>query len=91
MRGEVSGTQRGDAFWSGRGELLYEGLRRFHPSVVVDQGWAGARSDLVTKTSQLRSAAAGFAFVGSPFSPDAARPLGAGGTWRVNAYAVTRF
>ena len=91
VRGYVSGTQRGDAFWIGRGELLYEGLRRFQPSVFVDQGWAGARSALFTMTPQLRSAGAGVAVFGGLFRLDAARPLDAGGTWRVNAYAITRF
>jgi len=91
VRGYVSGTQRGDAFWIGRGELLYEGLRRFQPSLFVDQGWAGARGDLFTTTPQLRSAGAGIAFFSGLFRLDAARPLDAGGTWRVNSYAVARF
>ncbi len=91
VRGYVSGTQRGDAFWIGRGELLYEGLRRFQPSLFVDQGWAGVRGDLFTSAPQLRSAGAGIAFFGGLFRLDAARPIEAGGTWRVNSYAVTRF
>ena len=91
VRGEVSGTQRGDAFGIGRGWLLHEGLRRFHPAVFVDQGWAGARSDLFTKPSQLLSAGTGVAFFGGLFGPDAARTLDAGNIWRVNAYAVTQF
>lgn len=91
VRGYVSGTQRGDAFWIGRGELLYEGFRRFQPSVFVDQGWAGARRDLFSAAQQLRSAGAGVAFFGGLFRLDAARPLAAGGVWRVNSYAVTRF
>lgn len=91
VRGYVSGTQRGDAFWIGRGELLYEGLRRFQPSLFIDQGWAGERADLFTTTPQLRAAGAGIAFFGGLFRLDAARPLDAGGKWRMNSYAVTRF
>jgi hemolysin activation/secretion protein len=91
VRGYVSGTQRGDAFWIGRGELLWEGLRRVQPSVFMDQGWAGARSNLFTTTPQLRSAGAGVAFFAGLFRLDAARSLDAGATWRVNSYAVTRF
>ncbi len=91
VRGYLSGTQRGDASWIGRGELLYEGLRRFQPSLFIDQGWAGARGKLFTTTPQLRSAGAGIAVFGGLFRLDAARPLDAGGKWRVNSYAVTRF
>ena len=91
VRGYVSGTQRGDSFWMGRGEVLFEGLRRLQPSVFMDQGWAGQRSDLFSPARQLRSAGVGAAFLQGLFRLDAARSLDAGGTWRINSYASTRF
>ena len=91
VRGYVSGTQRGESFWMGRGELLYEGFRRLQPSAFMDQGWAGQRSELFSGVRQMRSAGVGAAFLQGLFRLDAARSLDAGGTWRINSYASARF
>jgi Haemolysin secretion/activation protein ShlB/FhaC/HecB len=91
VRGYTSGTLRGNSFWMGRGELLYEGFRRLQPSVFVDQGWAGQRSELFSGVRQLRSAGVGAAFFQGLFRLDAARRLEAGGKWRINSYASARF
>jgi hypothetical protein len=91
VRGYIAGKQRGESFWMGRGELAYEGFRRVQPVLFTDQGWAGDRGDLFSRSRQLRSAGIGAAFFSGLFRLDAAKSLDAGGKWRTNWYANTRF
>jgi hypothetical protein len=60
----------------------------------VDAGWAGARGDwgqAFRRSAGVQSGGAGLAFFGGLLRLDAARPLGAGGRWRLESYAVARF
>jgi hypothetical protein len=91
VRGIIAGAQRGNTFWLGRGELQWDGLRRFQPVVFTDLGWAGDRRQFATSPRHLRSAGGGVAFFRGLFRFDAARSLEPGARWRVDSYAVARF
>jgi hypothetical protein len=91
VRGVIAGSQRGNAFWMGRAELQWEGMRRLQPVVFSDHGWAGDRRDTFSPTRRLRSAGGGVAFFNGLFRFDAARSLDAGAKWRIDSYAVARF
>jgi len=91
VRGVLAGSQRGDAFWMGRGEVQWDGYDRAKPVVFTDVGWAGDRGDFRASPAHLRSAGAGVALLRGLFRFDAARSLEAGGRWRVDFYAVARF
>ena len=91
VRGVVAGSQRGNAFWMGRGEVQWDGFERVQPIVFSDLGWTGDRRAFTASPSHLRSAGAGIALLRGLFRLDAARSLEAGGRWRVESYAVARF
>jgi len=87
VRGVVAGSQRGNAFWMGRGEVQWDGFERVQPIVFSDLGWTGDRRAFTASPSHLRSAGAGIALLRGLFRLDAARSLEAGGRWRVESYA----
>jgi hypothetical protein len=91
VRGMTAGSQRGDAFWLGRGELWWQRKGFFQPAGFFDVGWAGARGSMFDGARPIRSAGGGLAFFNGLFRFDAARGLGAGGRWRFEGYAVARF
>ena len=94
VRGVTAGSRRGAAFWLGRAEAQWARWERAQPVAFVDAGWAGRRADWARafgRGAGVRSAGAGVALFGGLLRLDAARPLGAGGRWRVESYAVARF
>jgi hypothetical protein len=84
VRGQVPGTQAGDAFWLARGEI---GTRSgaFRPVAFFDVGWAGSRTAMGT-TQPQRGAGFGFGFLDGLFRIDVARGLYPLKRWRTDLY-----
>ena len=84
VRGQVAGTQAGNAFWLGRAEI---GTRfaAVRPVAFFDVGWAGSR-DAIGKTLPQRGAGIGLGFLDGLFRIDIARGLYPNKRWRTDFY-----
>ena len=84
VRGQIAGTQSGDAFWLARGEM---GTRSgaFRPVAFVDVGWAGSRT-AIGRTQPQRGAGVGLGFLDGLFRVDVARGLYPFKRWRTDLY-----
>ncbi len=94
VRGVTAGSRRGAAFWTGRAELQWTGWARAQPARFTDAGWAGPPADwgrAFGRAAGVRGGGAGAVLLNGLLRVDAARPLGAGGRWRVEGYAVARW
>ncbi len=91
LRGQRAGARRGDAFWMTRGEVIWARTGWIQPGAFVDAGWAGPRQLITRGDAVLTSIGGGVGLLGLPVRIDAARALGAGGSWRVDVYAPIRF
>ena len=84
VRGQIAGTQEGDAYWLTR----YEVGRRsgfFRPVAFFDLGWAGVR-DKYTSANTQRGAGLGASFLDGLFRIDFARGLYPLKHWRTDLY-----
>ncbi len=84
VRGQVAGTQAGDAFWLGRAELGTR-LRAFRPVGFFDMGWAGSRKTF-GQTLPQRGAGFGLGFLDGLFRIDVSRGLYPNKRWRTDVY-----
>jgi hypothetical protein len=84
VRGQVAGTQAGDAFWLGRAELGTR-LRAFRPVGFFDMGWAGSRKTF-GQTQPQRGAGFGLGFLDGLFRIDVSRGLYPNKQWRTDVY-----
>lgn len=84
VRGQIAGTQAGDAFWLGRAEI---GTRNgfFRPVGFFDVGWAGSR-DAIGKTQPQRGAGFGVGLLDGLFRIDFSRGLYPNKRWRTDIY-----
>jgi hypothetical protein len=84
VRGQLPGTQDGNAFWLSRAEI---GTKTpwFRPVGFFDVGWAGNR-DAIGKTQPQRGAGFGFGFLDGLFRLDIARGLYPNKRWRTDLY-----
>ncbi|MFN8718802.1 MAG: hypothetical protein ACK50C_17675 [Gemmatimonadaceae bacterium] len=84
VRGQLPGTQAGDAFWLGRAELG-RGLGAVRPVVFYDIGWAGSRRAFGQVQPQ-RGAGFGFGALDGLLRLDIARGLYPSRGWRTDFY-----
>ena len=84
VRGQISGTQSGDAFWLARAELGTRG-GAFRPVGFFDIGWAGSRGTF-GKTQPQRGAGVGIGLLDGLFRLDVARGLYPFKRWRTDLY-----
>lgn len=84
VRGQIAGTQSGDAFWLTRGEI---GTRQgaFRPVAFFDVGWAGSRKSF-GKIQPQRGAGVGLGFLDGLFRVDVSRGLYPTKRWRTDLY-----
>lgn len=84
MRGQVAGTQSGDAFWLTRAEM---GTRSGAVRIVgfYDMGWADSRKRF-GKLQPQRGAGFGVGFLDGFFRIDVARGLNYNRRWRTDLY-----
>lgn len=84
VRGQIAGTQAGDAFWLGRGEI---GTRfsGFRPVGFFDVGWAGSRKTFGQIQPQ-RGAGFGLGVLDGLFRIDFSRGLYPTKRWRTDVY-----
>lgn len=84
VRGQLPGTQAGDAFWLGRAELGRD-LGAVRPVVFYDIGWAGSRRAFGQVQPQ-RGAGFGFGALDGLLRLDIARGLYPSRGWRTDIY-----
>lgn len=84
VRGQLPGTQSGDAFWLGRAELG-RGRGGFRPVAFFDVGWAGSRRTFGQIQPQ-RGAGFGFGALDGLLRLDIARGLYPSKGWRTDFY-----
>jgi len=84
VRGQVAGTQAGDAFWLGRAEVGTR-FRAVRPVGFFDMGWAGSRKTF-GQTQPQRGAGFGLGFLDGLFRIDVARGLYPNKQWRTDLY-----
>jgi len=84
VRGQLPGTQSGDAFWFTRAEV---GTRNgaFRPVLFYDMGWAGSRKTFGQVPAQ-RGAGLGFGVLDGLLRFDIARGLRPNKGWRFDLY-----
>ena len=84
VRGQIAGTQSGDAYWLSRAEV---GTRFafVRPVLFYDVGWAGTRTDF-GGTKPQRGAGFGFGFLDGFFRIDFARGIYPNKGWRTDFY-----
>jgi hypothetical protein len=85
VRGQVAGTQSGDAFWLGRAELGTK-FSAVRPVLFYDIGWAGNRKAISTRSTPQRGAGLGLGFLDGLFRVDFSRGLYPGKRWRTDLY-----
>ena len=91
VRGQVAGTQRGDAFWLGRMELA-RSWPIMRPVVFGDVGWAGDRARLLDRPGRIMSGAGvGASFLDGLMRVDLSRGIRPAQMWRVDLYLEARF
>jgi outer membrane protein assembly factor BamA len=93
VRGQIAGTEEGNAFWLARTELgTRQGVIR--PVVFFDIGWAGRRSEffktdpesLLGRSQPLRGAGVGVSLIDGLFRIDFSRGLNVNRKWRTDVY-----
>lgn len=84
VRGQLPGTQNGDAFWFGRAEFG-RGRGAFRPVAFFDAGWAGRREAFGQGTTQ-KGAGFGFGVLDGLLRLDIARGLFPSKGWRTDIY-----
>ena len=84
VRGQVAGTQEGNAFWLSRTELGTI-LGAVRPVAFFDVGWAGSR-DAIGRTQPQRGAGIGLGLMDGLFRIDFARGLYPNKRWRTDVY-----
>lgn len=84
VRGQLPGTQQGDAFWFSRAEI---GTRSgaFRPVGFFDVGWAGSRTSF-GRIQPQRGAGIGFGLLDGLMRLDIARGLYPSKQWRLDLY-----
>ena len=84
VRGQLAGTQEGDAYWLVRSEI---GTRNgfFRPVAFFDVGWAGKR-DIYGKSGTQRGAGFGFSVLDGLIRMDFARGIFPSKHWRADLY-----
>ena len=84
VRGQIAGTQDGDAFWLARGEVgTKQGV--FRPVGFFDVGWAGSRN-AVGKVQPQRGAGVGIGVLDGLIRVDFSRGLYPLKRWRTDFY-----
>jgi hypothetical protein len=84
VRGQIAGTQDGDAFWLARAEVgTKQGF--FRPVGFFDIGWAGSR-DAFSKAQPQRGAGVGFGVLDGLIRVDFSRGLYPLKQWRTDFY-----
>jgi len=84
VRGQIPGTQAGDAFWLARAELgTRQGIVR--PLLFYDAGWAGARNRW-GGTRPQQGAGLGFGLLDGLLRVDIARGIYPAKRWRMDFY-----
>lgn len=84
VRGQIPGTQAGDAFWLGRAELgTRQGIVR--PILFYDAGWAGSRDGWARSRPQ-QGAGIGVGLLDGLLRVDLARGLYPAKAWRLDFY-----
>ncbi len=84
VRGQIAGTQSGDAFWLARAELGTRG-GAFRPVGFFDVGWAGRRTAF-GRTQPQRGAGVGLGLLDGLFRIDVSRGLYPFKRWRTDLY-----
>jgi hypothetical protein len=84
VRGQIAGTQSGDAFWLGRVELGTK-FAAVRPVLFFDAGWAGSR-DAISKATPQRGTGIGLGFLDGLFRVDFSRGLYPNKRWRTDFY-----
>lgn len=84
VRGQLPGTQQGDAFWFSRAEVGTGG-GAVRPVAFFDVGWAGSRNTFGQIQPQ-RGAGVGLGFLDGLFRLDVARGLYPSKGWRFDLY-----
>lgn len=84
VRGQLPGTQQGDAFWFSRAEVG-TGSGAVRPVAFFDVGWAGSRKTFGQIQPQ-RGAGVGLGFLDGLFRLDLARGLYPNKRWRFDLY-----
>ena len=91
VRGQVAGTQSGDAFWLGRAELGRD-FGALRPTVFGDVGWAGARERLLDRPGRVMSGAGvGAGVLDGLLRLDLSRGIRPNQYWRLDLYVEARF
>jgi hemolysin activation/secretion protein len=85
VRGQIAGTQSGDAFWLGRAEVGTK-FSAVRPVLFYDIGWAGSRGAISTRSTPQRGAGIGLGFLDGLFRVDFSRGLYPGKRWRTDLY-----
>ena len=84
IRGQIAGTQAGDAFWIGRVEVgMRNGVVR--PVAFYDVGWAGSRGK-IGRIQPQRGVGVGMGFLDGLFRIDLSRGLYPTKRWRTDIY-----
>jgi len=84
VRGEIPGTQSGNAYWLARAEVGTKAAI-VRPVVFFDVGWAGRR-DAIGRTQPQRGTGVGLGFLDGLFRIDLARGLYPARQWRTDIY-----
>lgn len=84
VRGQVAGTQNGDAFWLGRAELGTK-FGWVRPVAFFDVGWAGSRK-AINKDKAQQGAGIGLGFLDGLLRVDVSRGIYPGRRWRTDFY-----
>lgn len=91
VRGQVAGTQSGDAFWLGRLEVA-RSWPIMRPVLFGDVGWAGARDRMFDGPGRVMSGAGvGASFLDGLMRVDLARGIRPREMWRMDLYLEARF
>mgnify|MGYP002783543724 CR=1 FL=1 len=73
VRGQLAGTQAGDAFWFTRSEVTWRPDAGIRPSLFYDAGWAGARSDFTSPGRPMSGFGAGLSILDGAIRFDLSR------------------
>ncbi|MES2523496.1 MAG: hypothetical protein V4617_12405 [Gemmatimonadota bacterium] len=84
VRGQVPGTQAGNAFWLGRAEVGTK-FAFVRPVAFFDVGWAGDRTT-IGATRPMRGVGLGLGFLDGLFRVDVAKGIFPGKGWRTDFY-----
>lgn len=84
VRGQVAGTQAGNAFWLARAEIG-TAFRAVRPVAFFDVGWAGSRKE-IGATQPQRGAGVGLGLLDGLLRVDVSRGIYPGRRWRTDFY-----